>query len=275
MKPTTPREVIRAANLGEQFPLEPCPWAPDEWHYGPYALRLGVSDHEVQLLRYLPRSVPHAPLVSAGDGWIVQRRVAGEPLRFSWPTMPEQTQRAATQQLAAILINLHGQRIGGTRSVSPGWFTAVLPVDIVRLATELHDHAPHLFDAIIQFTHRVMDEINPPLRWGFVHRALDFDCVLWSGNRITALLNFAHAAHTPRELELDALLRFCRNPPPGLHPDDLEAVPGWLEEDYPYLFSEPGWERRLRLYSIDHYLRQYAATHDPMLLNCLEIEIGH
>jgi aminoglycoside phosphotransferase (APT) family kinase protein len=274
VKPTTPREVIRAANLGEHYSLEPCPWTEKGWRYGPYVLRLGVSDHEVQLLRYLPRSVPHAPLVTAGDGWIVERSVAGEPLRVVWTTLPQQTQRAAVQQFAAILINLHSLRIAGTRSLSPGWFTAVLPVDIVRLATDLRDDDPRLFDSIIGFTRRTMDEINPPLRWGFIHRNLNFDCVLWSGDRITALLHFGQAAHAPRELELDALLRFCRSPSPGLHPDDLEAVPGWLEEDYPYLFSEPGWERRLRLYAVEHYLRQYAATRDRALLDCLHAEIG-
>ncbi len=273
----TPLAVIEAANLGDTYLLQRCECDGHVWFYGPYTLRLsapGVLEDEARLLRFLPKNIPHAPLVAAGDGWLVQRRVAGEPLRAVWRSLPEETQRAATQQLAAILMNLHGVRLSGSPALSPGWFAAILPADIIRLATQLRDYDPPLFDAVIRFTRRTMAEIKPPLRWGLIHRDLHFDHVLWNGNRITALLDFERAVNAPRELELDTLLRFCRNPAPGLHPDDLEALPGWLEEDYPYLFGEPGLERRLRLYSVEHYLRRFAEKPEPTALDYLRAEIG-
>lgn len=259
----TPDDVILAAKLGDGYTLQHCACAGNVWFYGPYTVRMGAPgalEDEARLLRFLPKNVPHAPVVAAGVGWLVQRRAPGEPLRVVWRSLSEETQRAAAQQLAAILMNLHGVRLSGSPALSPGWFTAILPAKIIQQATALRDYDPPLFDAVIHFTRQTMTEIKPPLRWGLIHHDLHFDHIIWNGDRITALVDFERAINAPRELELDTLLRFCRNPAPDLHPDDLEALPGWLEEDYPYLFNEPGLERRLRLYSIAHYLHDCTAA---------------
>ncbi len=263
------------------YALEPCcgERGREVWFYGPYVLRIhadGASlERETRLLRYLPISVPHAAVVAAGEGWLVQRRVEGEPLSAIWRSLGEARQRAAAQQLAAILINLHQVRISGIPSLSPGWFPAILPADILKLAEQLHARNPDLLDAVILFTRRTMADVTPPLRWGFVHRDLHFGHVLWNGERITALLDFESTVLAPRELELDALLRFCRYPSltSDLEPGDLEAVPRWLQEDYPLLFSEPGIERRLRLYSIEHDLRLLSQQDDPALFERLRAAV--
>ncbi len=249
----SPQEIIEAAQLQDIYALERSGVGRGVWFYGPYVLRAhsegGLQD-ETRLLRYLPPSIPHAPVVSSGDGWVVQRRIEGEPLSAIWASLDEDTQRAAAQQLAAILINLHQVRLSGTPSLSPGWFPAILPADILRMTDELRDYDPALLDAVALFTRRTMAEITPPLRWGFIHRDLHLDHVLWNGIRITGLLDFESAVNAPRELELEAIRRFCK-----AHAPDFDALPRWLQEDYPLLCGEVGIEKRQRLYSIEHDLR--------------------
>ncbi|MCC6801591.1 MAG: aminoglycoside phosphotransferase family protein [Anaerolineae bacterium] len=280
-------QVIQAANLQEIYPLERLEGherakynAHEVWGYGGYVLRIhpqgDLLADENRVLRLLPSSIPHAAVVAAGDGWLVQRRVPGEPLSAVWRSLTEPKRRAAAQQLAAILINLHQMRVSGMPSLSPGWFAALLPADIFKLSAQARDLDPPLMDAINDFVRRTMSDVKPPLRWGFVHRDLHFAHVLWNGERITALLDFGSTVLAPRELELDALLRFARYPErdSNLQAHDLARLPGWLHEDYPLLFSEPGIEQRLRLYSIEHDLRQLADRPDPAALERLRATIA-
>jgi aminoglycoside phosphotransferase (APT) family kinase protein len=265
----TADEIVQAAGLQETFALERSPIGRGVWFYGPYVLRAhdhGALDDEMRLLRYLPASIPHASVIASGEGWVVQRRVEGEPLSAIWTALNEDTQRAAAQQLAAILMNLHQVRLSGTPSLSPGWFPALLPADILRMAEEQRERDAKLMEAVAVFTRRTMGEITPPLRWGFIHRDLHLDHVLWNGDRISALLDFESAVNAPRELELEALLRFCKARSP-----DFDALPGWLREDYPLLWSEAGIEKRLRLYSIEHDLR--CLPDDPTALERLRAAI--
>ena len=277
-------EVIQAANLEDIFALERSGGgrSNEVWFYGPYVIRVqvqgvgGMLEGEMRLLRNLPTSIPHAPVIAAGETWVVQRRGGGEPLSKVWASLPLAKRRAAAQQIAAILINLHQVRISGTPSLPPGWFAGHLPADILRLAAQLRDHDPALLDEVSLFTRKTMAEITPPLRWGFIHRDLHFDHVLWNGERVTALLDFESAVIAPRELELEMIMRFCRYPSlySALDPSDLEPLLGWLQEDYPLLFSEAGLERRLRLYSIEHDLRLLAERPDQATLDRLRAAIA-
>jgi aminoglycoside phosphotransferase (APT) family kinase protein len=275
-------DVVEAAHIEDIFALERSDGGltNEVWFYGPYVLRIQAQgsslEQEMRLLRHLPSSVPHAPVVASGENWIVQRRGAGEPLNKVWPSLSESKRRAAAQQIAAILINLHQVRISGTPSLSPGWFAAILPGDIIKLTVRLNEHDPALLNAVALFTRQTMTEITPPLRWGFIHRDLHFGHVLWNGERVTALLDFEQAVIAPRELELEMILRFCRYPSlyGDLQPEDVEPLLGWLQEDYPLLFSEVGLERRLKLYSIEHDLRLLAQQPDQATLNRLRAAIA-
>ena len=83
--------VIEAANLQDIYPLERLEGreraqypAQEVRGYGPYVLRIEPNSPalaaEARVLRILPGSIPHAAVIASGDGWLVQRRVAGEPL---------------------------------------------------------------------------------------------------------------------------------------------------------------------------------------------------
>ena len=275
-------EVIQAAALEEIFALERSGGggSNEVWFYGPYVIRVqvqgGTLEGEMRLLRNLPSSIPHAPIVAAGESWIVQRRGGGEPLSKVWAALPMSKRRAAAQQIAAILINLHQVRISGMPSLPPGWFTGLLPAEILKLAAQLHDHDAALLDAVSLFTRRTMAEIKPPLRWGFIHRDLHFEHVLWNGERVTALLDFESAVIAPRELELETIMRFCRYPSlySDLAQEDLDPLLGWLQEDYPLLFNEAGIDQRLKLYSIEHELRLLASGDDPGALDRLRAALA-
>ncbi len=275
-EPERAHAIIQAADLEEKYDLErhESHHGNEVWGYGPYLLRIHSDGRalarEANLLRVLPTGIPHAPVVAVGDGWIVQRRSAGHPLSLVWPSLSESKRRAAAQQLAAILINLHQIRISGIPSLSPGWYSALLPAEIFQRATEYRSQAPDLMDAVMDFTRSMLTETAPPLRWGFIHRDLHFGHVIWNGERITALLDFESAVLAPRELELEMLVRFCRYPTlcTTLGASDLELLLSWLQEDYPLMFGEPGLERRLKLYSIEHDLRLLPT--DPAALGRLQ-----
>ncbi len=259
--------VIKAAHLDTIYTLEAPPKRsgfdgqnePDEvWFYGPYVVRIHPKGsgfaREATLLRYLSTGVPHSTVITSGDSWLIQRRLPGNPLRLCWEGFDTAQKRAAAQQLAAILINLHQTRVSGMPSLSPGWFTAILPTEIAALTARLKDQAGGdgaLMDAVAHITRKTMVKITPPLRWGFIHRALNFDRILWHEDRITALLDFGSAIYAPRELELEALLR-----------DDPPMLKTWLKEDYPLLLNEEGLDQRLRLYGIERDLRRLSAHPD-------------
>ncbi|MBI1257582.1 MAG: phosphotransferase [Chloroflexi bacterium] len=278
-------DVIQTAHLEDIFALERSGGSRSNevWFYGPYVIRVqaqagskGTLEGEMRLLRNLPSSIPHAPIVAAGESWIVQRRGGGEPLSKVWSSLPISKRRAAAQQIAAILINLHQVRISGMPSLPPGWFTGLLPAEILRLAAQLHDHDTALMNTVSLFTRKTMADIKPPLRWGFIHRDLHFDHVLWNGERVTALLDFESAVIAPRELELETIMRFCRYPSlyGDLTAEDLEPVLGWLQEDYPLLFNEAGIDRRLKLYSLEHELRLLASGDDSGALDRLRVTLA-
>ncbi|MFN8448244.1 MAG: hypothetical protein U0521_06555 [Anaerolineae bacterium] len=98
--------VIEAANLQDIYPLERLEGregalypAQEVWGYGPYVLRIEPNSPalaaEARVLRILPGSIPHAAVIASGDGWLVQRRVAGEPLNVAWKALSEAKRRAA------------------------------------------------------------------------------------------------------------------------------------------------------------------------------------
>ena len=102
-------EVIEAANLQEVHPLERLEdheraryAAHEVWGYGRCVLRIHPQGDllaaENRVLRLLPSSIPHAAVVAAGDGWLVQRRIPGDPLSAVWRSLDEAKRRAAAQQ---------------------------------------------------------------------------------------------------------------------------------------------------------------------------------
>jgi Ser/Thr protein kinase RdoA (MazF antagonist) len=97
-----------------------------------------------------------------------------------------------------------------------------------------------------------------------IHGDLTFENVLWDGNEVTGIIDFEWARAAPCDLELDVFLRFCAYP--FMHVADdyeaqtkseaYEAVPSWLAQDYPELFSAPDLYDRLRVYAIAFEVRQ-------------------
>lgn len=89
-----------------------------------------------------------------------------------------------------------------------------------------------------------------------VHGDIHFANLLWDGNRLSAVLDFECAQPTARDVELDTLLRYTREPERYRQPGGgqgparaaLADFPGQLAGAYPELFAHPRLRERLAVY---------------------------
>ena len=227
---------------------------------------------EATLAMALPAEVGYPPIVryggDVGADWLVMGRVPGTPLSRWWPDMTDAQRRDAIRQLARRLQIVHS--------------TACPPLDGLPDPPQLLDSRPTGHEAVARLlaaldqaaaltwvdagimgdltavVERDADALDPFDVPTLVHGDLTFENVLWDGEQITALLDFEYARPGPPDLDLDVLLRFVSFPFLHVAPDyealtlaeDYAAVPFWLAEDYPALFSSPRQFERMRIYSI-------------------------
>lgn len=246
------------------------------WTYGDYRIYINelapaLLENAARLLTELPSTVPHAAIVARGSGWLVVQQPPGQPLSHVWATLSDTERRTAARQFAAVLRVLHSQRIRGVKSLSPGWFKAILPREIGALVTvvkplELFD--PALLDTLNDYAQQQIAAVPPPLHWGLAHCQLALDRVWWHNGQVSALFEFHHAIFAPVEVELDYLLRFCATPDHFVEsapdPQTLAAFPDWLREDYPELFDPDAdaRARRLSVFALRADLSLLTQNHD-------------
>lgn len=239
--------------------------------------------HEARVLAMLPDAVPHARVIDHGTigarEWLILERMPGEPLDLAWSGMTVAERRSAIHQLGGILRALH--RVPLPSGFANPWLEDALgdpgkPRDAYHLppertawllATLRQD--PSLDGALLDEAETFIaarldafagDERQPRV---LVHADIHFANLLWDRDRLSALLDFEGSRPAVADLELDALMAFCRNPAAfrrgdadALSPDDLGAVPGWLAESYPELFSHPRLADRLAVYEALWHLVQ-------------------
>jgi len=228
---------------------------------------------ESELYRFLPCGDWTPKLVATGGelgaDYLIVQRSPGVPLAHAWPQMSWAQRRRAIGQLAGLLHQIH-------QVPTPP------PDAIPSLAA-----APHLLDGATQPpSQRLVDAINQLSKaehvdQGVTRAALDmiaesgfaidnystshlihgdvtFENVLWDGGSISAIVDFEWARGAPADLDLDVVLRCCALPKAHIDPElsqtvaveDFAAVPSWLANDYPELFSHPHLVDRLKMYSL-------------------------
>ncbi len=278
------RHALAKAGLDPSIDLQPLSSVTNEvWAAGKHIVR--VNRHPVPRLWreatlatfLLPAGVGCPPIVAYGGilgaDWMITERLPGQVLSRCWPAMSTADRRSAVHQLGERLAKLHRFTLDEplpeiatpqllASSAGPGSVDRLLcaldqaqdlefvdPVMILRAKTLVREGLTAL------------DEVPAQT---LIHGDVHFENVLWDGSQITGLLDFEWARPAAPDLELDVLLRFCSFP--FLHvaedyeqvtiPADYAAVPGWLVEDYPDLFSHPRLLERLRVYSIAYDLRE-------------------
>jgi aminoglycoside phosphotransferase (APT) family kinase protein len=274
-------------------PLVPASgWSNRVWLAPAHAVRMSSGRfhnafaHEVATLHLLPLAVPHAPVRAYGCSgereWFVQDRRPGQPLGQVWAGLPRVQRRAAIAQLGAMLRALHEAPLPSGYA-NPWLEQALAPGGHVRDAY----HAPPgraqvLLDAVATLPgadQGLLDDVGAFIaerldafagdRPVLVHSDVHFANLLWDGGQLTALLDFEGARPAAADLELDTLLRYCREPALFRGPGEtagpeaaaFAAVPGWLAAAYPDLFAHPRLSERLAVYEALWHLVQ--ALHFP------------
>lgn len=280
-------ELLRSLGLPDA-PLA----AADGWSnrvfLGPaHVVRLGSGRfraafaYEAAVLRLLPPAVPSAPVRGYGQvgdrEWLIQDRRPGLPLGRVWPDLSLAQRRAAIEQLGAMLRALHDTPLPA--GFANPWLTdALMPGGRPRNAY----HAPPeragvllaAVGALPDADRALVAEIDAFIAERLaafagdapvlVHADVHFANVLWESGHLTALLDFEGARPAAADLELDTLLRYCREPMlfhgPGeqasLRVSNLADVPDWLTSAYPELFGHPHLSERLAVYEALWHLVQ-------------------
>jgi len=254
-------------------------WSNHVWLAPAHVVRLGSGRfrdalaHEAAVLRLLPTPVPHAAVRAYGriDGreWLIQDRVPGQPLAQIWSDLDRVQRKAAMKQLGTILRALHAVPLPAGFA-NPWLDDALTPSGHARDAYHAPpDRAHVLLDAVravpgadLPLLDAVGDFLAPQLDAfagdtpALVHSDVHFANLLWDDGHLTALLDFEGARPASPDLELDTLLRCCREPalfrghdrPTWPAPTEFAAVPDWLAAGYPELFRHPRLPERLAVY---------------------------
>lgn len=278
------------------------------WFAGPYVLRIAALrtserlDWEAEVANVLPAGVPHAQVLARGTTefgqWMVSRRVAGSPLSTCWPDLDDAQRREAISQLGAALEALHacpGPLDEDGVPVVPPFLRDADSIEcphqlppsrllaLVDRARRLRGVDAGLFDATADVINECAGALSGERPRGLVHGDLHLQNVLWDPghDRLTAVLDFEWSRLAPADLDLDVLLRFCRdaarlvapNEKQRLRRHDFLAVPIWLRERYPALFAHPRLQDRLRLYALAYDIPQLLA--DPPRIPVSELPEFH
>jgi len=244
--------------------------ANDVWLGPEFALRvnwrgdIGRLAREARIAEHLAGDVRYPGVLTHGnDGeieWILTKRVAGAQLGRAWVKMNVQERERAIYALASALRALHATKtpdLPGDRDLSP---PHVLPLD--RLLNLLQ-RAATATPLDLGFAEEI--EVFLKERWpafdehgtGLVHGDPHFENMLWDGANLW-LLDLEWSRRSWLEVDLEILLSVCDHPElfasndyaSLTQSDDYRAVPGWLRDAYPELFSHPRLEDRMAVLHI-------------------------
>ena len=110
----------------------------------------------------------------------------------------------------------------------------------------------------------VFDIYLPSDEFVLVHNDLHFDNVIYNNGKIK-IIDFERAIYAPADFELDILYRMVRKPwkfaseevAELTHPDQYKNIMGYIEKYYPHIINTPHLYKRLAIYDMIYFLRQY------------------
>lgn len=282
------RTALRGAGLDASVPLERASSVTNEvWLTPDHVVRVNRSPsnrlaREVAVAAHLPPEVGYPRVVAhggrAGEDWVVSERVPGEPLAHRWPYLTDDERRRAVEQLAVRLRALHDTPApagllplhGAPQLLREDAADPVAPlVDALADLARLDHVDPILTQEAAEIVQSTASALRPFTSRSLVHGDLTFENVLWHEGEVTAILDVEWSRPSPRDVDLDIILRCCAHPQlhvaPDLEavtrPEDYAEVPTWLADAYPRLFSSPRALERLRLFALAYEVRSLVA--DP------------
>jgi aminoglycoside phosphotransferase (APT) family kinase protein len=277
--------ALRQAGLTGAGRLEKAPNSTNEvWFIGRFVLFInpdGASRrlaHRANVLEHLPPGVPAPTFVGYGTvnfgEWLVEDRVRGRELSYTWSALSESERERAITALGLALRELHAVDavdvgldadapfLQGDTLECPHQLPAGRLLDLLARSAQLqfvdHDVINRAVDKVLSSAD-VLDESPRSL----IHGDLHFENVMCDGPRLVALIDFEWSRSGPPDLDLDVLLHSLADPAlhvrgaddTELRRRDFERVTGWLRKAYPELFAHPRLVDRLTLYRLAYDTR--------------------
>ena len=307
----TPKACALLHDLGlTSAPIEPVDsFSHAVWLTEEHAVRyhvigpVGRLEHEARVAARLPAAALYPEIVAVGrDGehdWLVTRRAPGVSLPEAWPGMTPGDRRdaifqavasAAGAPLGSVAERNDGipprdaifQAVAALRAVHGAPVTDLIPPCLQGGAPTLTrgEMIERLIKAGLGSLEPLADAMDgtPTV---MAHGDFNFNQVIWSEGRVTALLDLEMSHAEAPDWDLPPFLGFCANPARAV-PERLEAAsrvedyreaPGWLREAYPEMFGSPRQSDRLLLHFLVFRAAELLA--DPSRVNsvvgaCLE-----
>lgn len=187
-------------------------------------------------------------------------KIDGVPLFDIWHTFSEELREETIKKLCEIMKKLHSN-IGE----SYDWVkkTSDLFVDVFNKAKSLN-----LFDEeelkLLEKAYAYFPKFLNSNEFVLVHNDLHFDNIFYKDG-IIKIIDFERMVYAPRDFELDIIYRMIRKPWKFASQEnekytklsDYQNIMTYIEKYYPELLDIDNLYKRLAIYDIVYYLKQY------------------
>ena len=198
-------------------------------------------------------------------------KVEGVSLYNVWHTLNESQREDIIKQLCDAMKQFHrniGESYDWTKK------TSELFINLYNKTKELN-----LFDneeqELIENAYSNFDMYLESKEFVLVHNDLHFDNIFYNEGKIK-LIDFERSIYAPRDFELDILYRMIRKPwkfaseetEKYTRLEDYENIMMYIEKYYPELIHIDNLYKRLAIYDMVYYLKQY--INNPSILELKE-----
>ena len=187
-------------------------------------------------------------------------KVEGVSLYNVWHTFDENQREDVIRQLCDAMKRFHSN-IGASYDWTKK--TSELFINLYKQAIELK-----LFDneeqELIDNAYSKFDIYLESKEFVLIHNDLHFDNIFYNDGKIK-LIDFERSIYAPRDFELDILYRMIRKPwkfaseetEEYTKLEDYENIMTYIEKYYPELIHVDNFYKRLAIYDMVYYLKQY------------------
>lgn len=212
----------------------------------------------------------------------VLEKIDGVALYDVWHTLQESEREVIIKQLCDALKKFHSNK-----GESYDWVkrTSDLFISLYQKAKEDNIFSPEELAQLGEAYNR-FPELLKSDEFVLVHNDLHFDNIFYKDGRIK-LIDFERSIYAPKDFELDILYRMIRKPWKFASEEneqytklsDYENIMGYIEKYYPELIHIDNLYKRLAIYDIIYFLKQYinAPQYDELkqdVLKATEIVIA-
>ena len=190
----------------------------------------------------------------------ILEKVEGKTLYNIWNTLNEKDREKIIKQLCVIMKEFHNNK-----SDKYDWIqrTKDIFIPVYNKAKELN-----LFNKeeinLIDKAYALFDKYLESNEFVLVHNDLHFDNIFYNNGQIK-IIDFERSLYAPKDFELDIIYRMIRKPwkfaseetEDYTKKSDYKKIMSYIEKYYPELINIKDLYKRLYIYDIVYYMKQY------------------